>query len=71
MLFTGLNENTFASFVVLMSKHTQLFQYLKMALITTERLMKDKKNGIDFYNKALRFCEENFSIINPVDKEEN
>ncbi|MDP4086623.1 MAG: hypothetical protein Q8934_18780 [Bacillota bacterium] len=68
LLFTGLNENTLASFVVLLSKHEQFYQFLKMALITRERLMKNDKNGMDFYNKALKFCKENFCDM--VAKEE-
>ncbi|MDP4285971.1 MAG: hypothetical protein Q8891_16275 [Bacteroidota bacterium] len=68
LLFTGLNENTLASFVVLMCNQEQFYQFLKMALITRERLMKNDKNGMDFYNRALKFCEENFSDM--VVKEE-
>jgi len=70
LLFTGLNENTFATFVVLMSKHPQLFQFQKMALITTERLNKNHKNGMDFYDKALKFCKENFSELTPSDNKD-
>jgi hypothetical protein len=70
LLFTGLNEDTLATFVVLMCKHPQLFQFLKMALITTERLNKNHKSGMDFYDKALKYCKENFSDLVPEDERE-
>jgi hypothetical protein len=71
LLFTGLNENTLASFVVLMYKYPQLFQFIKMALITVERLTKNDKQGMDFYNKALKYCKENFSNFIFEDNSEN
>jgi len=54
-----------------MCKHQQFYQFLKMALITRERLMKNDKNGMDFYNKALKFCEENFCDMVAKDGEES
>jgi len=70
LLFTGLNEDTLASFVVLMCKYKQLYQFLKMAVITAERLQKDNKKGMVTFNQAVNFCKENFSDIVPKEDEE-
>ena len=71
LLFTGLNENMLATFVVLMCKQKQIFQFLKMCVIVAERLMKDNKKGMVTYNEAVKYCKENFSGLTPSDNKDD
>ena len=70
ILYSGLNEHTLSTFVVLICKFKQFYKFLKMALITAEHLMKDNKKGMVTYNQAVKFCKENFCAPTPSDTKE-
>lgn len=70
LLFTGLNEEMLIDFIVLLCDKKPLKQFLKMAIIGSDYFEKSQKKGMDFYEQARKFIQENFSEIVPSNDKE-
>jgi hypothetical protein len=63
MLFKAMNEETFNDFVVMMCYNPKLLKFLKLAVISSEKILKRNKKGMNFAAVAADYIKANLSFI--------
>jgi hypothetical protein len=63
-LFTGFGQEELIALVVPMNRHIHLFNFMKSAMISIEKLRNEDLDAQDFMLKAIEFIRMNKSIIN-------
>ena len=66
MMFTGFNKKVFALIVVLLAESKKLFQFLKLAIVTVEKLgsKRKTKSNDEFLKEVEAFVDEYFDKKN-------
>lgn len=62
MMFTGFNKNVFAMIVVLLADSVTLLKFLKLAIVTVEKLgsKRQEKTKGDFLKEVEAFVDNHF-----------
>lgn len=69
VLFTGLNEQVFFDFIIMMCRDERFLKFIKLAVISTERIKRIDKKGMDFAVVAAKYIQETFGGITKQENE--
>lgn len=62
-VLTGFNEDMLASLTVLMCSDENIYKFLKLALVSTEKFKSSWDKGFKFHNESVKYLRQHFKEI--------